>query len=177
MKTKFSLALADATRIAEAAEAEASKNEWSVVIAVVDDGGHLLFLKRLDGTQAASSDIAVHKARTAVLFKRPTIALEEVIASGRIAMLSLPGVTRVEGGVPIVYRGDIVGAIGVSGAQSFQDGIVAQAGAESRQNHVRLVATTFGALQSVEVLRSAFWLELRGNSVSLRARPKLPPQL
>jgi glc operon protein GlcG len=131
MKTKFSLSLADAKRIAEAAEAEASRNGWSVVIAVVDDGGHLVLLQRLDGTQAASSEIAVHKARTAALFKRPTKALEEVVASGRVAMLSLPGVTPVEGGVPIVYRGDIVGAIGVSGVQSFQDGIVAKAGADS----------------------------------------------
>jgi uncharacterized protein GlcG (DUF336 family) len=131
MKTKFSLALQDAKRIAEAAEAEAVKNGWSVVVAIVDDGGHLVFLQRLDGTQAASSEIAIHKARTAALFKRPTKALEEVVASGRVATLNLPGLTPVEGGVPIVYRGEIVGAIGVSGAQSFQDGVVAQCGADA----------------------------------------------
>lgn len=131
MKTKFSLTLADARRIAAAAETEAVKNGWSVVIAIVDDGGHLVFLQRLDGTQAASSEIATHKARTAALFKRPTKALEDVVASGRVAMLALPGVTPVEGGVPILYRGDIVGAVGVSGVQSFQDGIVAKAGADS----------------------------------------------
>lgn len=131
MKTKFSLGLQDAKRLAEAAEAEALRNAWSVVIAIVDDGGHLVFLQRMDGTQAASSDIAIHKARTAALFKRPTKALEEIVASGRVVMLNLPGLTPVEGGVPIVYRGDIVGAIGVSGVQSFQDGIVAQAGADS----------------------------------------------
>jgi uncharacterized protein GlcG (DUF336 family) len=131
MKTKFSLALQDAKRIAEAAEAEAVKNGWSVVVAIVDDGGHLVFLQRLDGTQAASSEIAIHKARTAALFKRPTKALEEVVASGRVATLNLPGLTPVEGGVPIVYRGEIVGAVGVSGVQSFQDGVVAQRGADA----------------------------------------------
>lgn len=131
MKTKFSLTLQDAKRIAEAAEAEAVKNGWSVVVAIVDDGGHLVFLQRLDGAQAASSEIAIHKARTAALFKRPTKALEEVVASGRVATLNLPGLTPVEGGVPIVYRGEIVGAVGVSGVQSFQDGVVAQRGADA----------------------------------------------
>ncbi|MBY6243269.1 heme-binding protein [Methylosinus sp. Sm6] len=129
MQTKFALTLADARRVAEAAEAEARKNGWSVVIAIVDDGGHLVFLQRLDGTQPASSEIATAKARTAALFKRPTKALEEVVASGRTAMLNLPGMTPVEGGAPILYRGEIVGAIGVSGVQSFQDGLVAAAGA------------------------------------------------
>lgn len=131
MKTKFSLTLDDARRIAAASEAEAAKNGWNVVIAIVDEGGHLVFLQRLDGTQAASSEIAVQKARTAALFKRPTKALEEIVASGRVAMLSLPNIVPVEGGAPIVFRGDIVGAIGVSGVQSSQDGIVARAGADS----------------------------------------------
>lgn len=131
MQTRYSLTLADAKRVAEAAEACALANGWNVVIAIVDEGGHLLFLERLDGTQPASSEIAVHKARTAALFKRPTKALEEIVASGRVVMLSLPGVTPVEGGVPILYRGQVVGAVGVSGVQSFQDAIVASAGAES----------------------------------------------
>ena len=129
MKTKFALALEDAKQIAAAAEAEALRSGWNVVIAIVDDGGHLVFLQRMDGTQPASSEIATAKARTAALFKRPSKALEEIVASGRVAMLNLPGATPVEGGVPLVYRGEIVGAIGVSGAQSFQDGITAQAGA------------------------------------------------
>jgi glc operon protein GlcG len=129
MQTKFTLTLADARRIAEAAEAKARENGWTVVIAIVDDGGHLVLLQRLDGTQPASSEIATAKARTAALFKRPTKALEEIVASGRTAMLALPGLTPVEGGAPILYRGDVVGAIGVSGVQSFQDGIVAAAGA------------------------------------------------
>lgn len=129
MQTKFALTLADARRIAEAAEAEARKNGWNVVIAIVDDGGHLALLQRLDGTQPASSEIATAKARSAALFKRPTKALEEIVASGRTAMLSLPGITPVEGGAPLLYRGEVVGAIGVSGVQSAQDGIVAAAGA------------------------------------------------
>ncbi|ATQ67213.1 MULTISPECIES: GlcG/HbpS family heme-binding protein [Methylosinus] len=129
MQTKFALTLADARRIAEAAEAKARESGWNVVIAIVDDGGHLMLLQRLDGTQPASSEIATAKARTAALFKRPTKALEEAVASGRTAMLALPGLTPVEGGAPILYRGELVGAIGVSGVQSFQDGIVAAAGA------------------------------------------------
>jgi uncharacterized protein GlcG (DUF336 family) len=131
MKTSFSLTLADARQIAAAAEAEAHKNGWSVVIAIVDEGGHLVLLQRLDGTQAASSEIATHKARAAALFRRPTKALEDVVASGRVAMLSLPALTAVEGGLPLLYHGEIVGAIGVSGVQSFQDGIVAKAGADA----------------------------------------------
>ena len=131
MKTKLSLGLDDAKQIAAAAEAEARKNGWNVVIAIVDDGGHLLYLQRMDGTQPASSEVAPAKARAAALFKRPTKALEEIIASGRVAMLNLPGLTPVEGGVPLLYRGEIVGAIGVSGVQSVEDGIVALAGANS----------------------------------------------
>ncbi len=140
MKTKFALTLADARRVAAAAEAEAIENGWSVVVAIVDDGGHLVLLQRLDGTQTASAEIATHKARTAALFKRPTKALEDIVAGGRTAMLSLPGVTAVEGGLPLVYRGDIVGAIGVSGVQSFQDGVVAKAGAENSGRSAILTA-------------------------------------
>ncbi|OAI23109.1 hypothetical protein A1351_19880 [Methylosinus sp. R-45379] len=131
MKTRFALTLADARRVAAAAEAEAVRNDWSVVVAIVDEGGHLVLLQRLDGTQTASAEIATQKARTAALFKRPSKALEDIVAGGRVAMLSLPGITAVEGGLPLVYRGDIVGAIGVSGVQSFQDGIIAKAGADS----------------------------------------------
>ncbi|MEF3367508.1 heme-binding protein [Methylocystis sp. 9N] len=131
MRTKFELSLDDAKRIAAAAAQEARSNGWSVVIAIVDDGGTLVYLERIDGTQPASSDIAQHKARAAALFRRPTKTLEEIIAGGRVAMLSLPHITPVEGGEPLVYRGEIVGAIGVSGVQSFQDGQVARAGAQA----------------------------------------------
>jgi len=129
MKTKFDLGLSDAKQIASAAAEEAVRQNWSVVIAIVDDNGLLIYLERLDGAQPASSDIAQHKAKAAALFRRPTKALEEVVANGRIALLSLPHLTPVEGGLPLIYKGQVIGAIGVSGVQSAQDGQVAAAGA------------------------------------------------
>ncbi|OAI22703.1 hypothetical protein A1351_03295 [Methylosinus sp. R-45379] len=131
MKQKFSLTLDGAKKAAAAAEAEAVKNGWNVVIAIVDDGGNLLYLQRLDGTQASSSETATRKARTSALFKRPTKALEDAVAGGRVALLSLPNVTPLEGGVPLVYKGEIIGAIGVSGATSQQDAQVAKIGADT----------------------------------------------
>nr|WP_026191546.1 heme-binding protein [Methylosinus sp. LW4] len=131
MKQKFSLTLDGAKKAAAAAEAEAVKNGWNVVIAIVDDGGNLLYLQRLDGTQASSSETATRKARTSALFKRPTKALEDAVAGGRVALLSLPNVTPLEGGVPLVYKGEIIGAIGVSGATSQQDAQVAKTGADT----------------------------------------------
>ena len=129
MITTKILSLDDAKTIAAAARAEAVKNNWNVVIAIVDEGGHLMYLERADGTQKASSVIALEKAKTAILFKRPSLALEEGVSKGRIVMMSLPGAVTVEGGVPLVVDGHFVGAIGVSGVQSSQDGIVARAGA------------------------------------------------
>ncbi len=131
MKMKFTLTLADAKRVAAAAAEAARRNEWSVVIAIVDDAGLLVYLERLDGVQPASCDIAQHKARAAALFRRPTKALEETVAGGRTALLSLPHITPVEGGLPLLHEGQVVGAIGVSGVQSFEDGIVAKAGADA----------------------------------------------
>ncbi len=131
MKMKFALTLADAKRVAAAAAQEARRNDWNVVIAIVDDAGLLVYLERLDGVQPASCDIAQHKARAAALFRRPTKALEETVAGGRVALLSLPHITPVEGGVPLLHEGQVVGAIGVSGVQSFEDGIVAKAGADA----------------------------------------------
>ncbi|WP_018267128.1 GlcG/HbpS family heme-binding protein [Methylosinus sp. LW4] len=131
VKQKFSLTLDGAKKAAAAAEAEAVKNGWNVVIAIVDDGGNLLYLQRLDGTQASSSETATRKARTSALFKRPTKALEDAVAGGRVALLSLPNVTPLEGGVPLVYKGEIIGAIGVSGATSQQDAQVAKTGADT----------------------------------------------
>jgi len=128
MHRKLALSIDDAKVIAAAGRAEAEKNNWNVVIAVVDDGGHLMYLERMDGTQRASSIIAVEKARTAILFRRPSAALEKAVASGRIAVMSLPGATTVEGGVPIIAEGEYVGAVGVSGVQSHEDALVAQAG-------------------------------------------------
>src|SRR3954453_3429844 len=96
------LSLDDAKRVAAAARVEAEKNGWAVVIAVVDDGGHLMYLERLDGCQKASSRIAEKKARTAILFKRPSKAIEDVVMEGRSVMMGLPGAVPLEGGVPLV---------------------------------------------------------------------------
>ena len=131
MLAHHALSLADAKTMADAARGEAERNKWSVVIAIVDDGGHLLYLERMDGTQKASCLVAQEKAKSAILFKRPTLALEKVVADGRIAMTTLPGATMVEGGLPIVFRDCFVGAIGVSGVQSSQDGIIAKAGLDA----------------------------------------------
>jgi glc operon protein GlcG len=129
MFQQTALSLEDAKRVAAAARAEAEKNGWAVVIAVVDDGGHLMYLERIDGTQKASSRIAEEKGRTAALFKRPSKAIEDNVLEGRIVMMGLPGAVPLEGGVPLVKDGQFLGGIGVSGVQSFQDGIVARAGA------------------------------------------------
>ena len=128
MHQSITLSLEDAKRVAAAARAEAEKNGWAVVIAVVDDGGHLMYLERLDGTQKASSRIAEEKGRAAILFKRSTKAIEDTVLEGRVVMMGLPGVVPLEGGVPLVKDGQYVGGIGVSGVQSFQDGVVARAG-------------------------------------------------
>ncbi len=129
MFQQAALSLEDAKRVAAAARAEAEKNGWAIVIAVVDDGGHLMYLERMDGTQKASSEIAEAKGRTAILFKRPTKAIEDNVLEGRTVMMGLPGAVPLEGGVPLVKDGQFLGGIGVSGVQSFQDGVVARAGA------------------------------------------------
>lgn len=128
MLTKKTLSLDDAKRVAAAAEAEARKNKWNVVITVLDDGGHLIYLQRADETQLGSIDIAIAKGRGALLFKRPTRNFEEMLAAGRLGFLSAPNVLPIDGGLPIVFEGQICGAIGVSGVQSAQDAQVAQAG-------------------------------------------------
>ncbi|PNG26165.1 GlcG/HbpS family heme-binding protein [Methylocella silvestris] len=130
MFVKKSLSLADAKAIAAAAEAEAVKNAWNVTISVVDDGGHLLVLQRLDDAPTGSVTVSQEKARTAFLFKRTTKSLEEAVVGGRAVMLTLPGATPIEGGLPLIHDGRVVGAIGVSGVQSSQDAIIAQAGVD-----------------------------------------------
>lgn len=122
------LSVEDAKRVAAAARAEAEKNGWLVVIAIVDEGGHLMYLERMDGCQKASSRIAEAKGRTAILFKRPTKAIEDVVLEGRTVMMGLPGAVPLEGGLPLTKDGAFLGAIGVSGVQSFQDGVIARAG-------------------------------------------------
>jgi glc operon protein GlcG len=129
MLTCKSISLAEAKAIAAAASARAVAEGWNVVIAIHDNGGNLVYLERADGTQLGSIQVAQEKSRTALRFKRPTKAMEDVVLSGRVNMMSLPGITPVEGGLPLVVDGQIVGSIGVSGVQSSQDGQVAAAGA------------------------------------------------
>jgi glc operon protein GlcG len=126
---KPALTLAAAKKIIAAAEAEALKHAWPVVIAVVDDGGHLLCLQRLDDAQFASVEIAIQKARAAIAFKRPTKVWEEMLASGQQRVLNLAGVVTSEGGVPLAWNDRIIGAVGVSGVKPSEDGQVARAGA------------------------------------------------
>jgi uncharacterized protein GlcG (DUF336 family) len=123
------LTLEDAQRISIAARRTATENNWNVAIAVVDDGGHLISLERMDGTQKGSIRIAEQKARTAVLFKRPTKAFEDAVLQGRPVFMTMPDVICLEGGVPLIRDGVFVGAIGVSGVKSSEDGVVAAAGA------------------------------------------------
>ena len=129
MHQKFSLELADIKTIAAAAEAEALKNNWAVTIAIVDDGGHLLWLQRLDGAAAISAHIAPAKAHTAALGRRESKVYEDVINGGRMSFLSAPDIKgMLEGGVPIMKDGQCLGAVGVSGVKSPEDAQVAKAG-------------------------------------------------
>lgn len=122
------LTLDAAKKIASGAEAEAKKNNWNVVIAVVDDGGHLMYLQRIDGTQTGSIDVAIGKARTSAAFKRPTKVFDE-LAKTRPSITSIsPNAVLLEGGVPVVVGGQMVGAVGVSGVTSQQDAQIAEAG-------------------------------------------------
>ncbi|MBP6057988.1 MAG: heme-binding protein [Nitrosomonas sp.] len=125
---KIMLTLDDAKKIAAGAEAEAKRNEWPVVIVIVDDGGHLLHLQRLDNTQYGSINVAIEKARAAIAFRRPTKIWEENIVQGQLRYLNLPGTLPIEGGLPIIIHDQFVGAVGVSGVRSFQDAQIAQAG-------------------------------------------------
>ena len=129
MKTKPELELADVKKIAAAAEAEALKNQWAVTIAIVDDGGHLLWLQRLDGAAPVSSHIAPSKARTAALGRRESKVYEDMVNGGRTSFLSAPLIDGLlEGGVPIVKDGQCLGAVGVSGVKSTEDAQIARAG-------------------------------------------------
>jgi glc operon protein GlcG len=116
-----------ARKATAAAIAEGKKNGWTVAVAVVDPGGVLVYFERMDGTQTASSDIAIEKARTAAGFKRSTKLLEDRIVEGRLQNLSLPGALLIEGGIPLIEDGRIVGAIAVSGARPDQDGVCVKA--------------------------------------------------
>ncbi|MFT5218928.1 MAG: glc operon protein GlcG [Planctomycetota bacterium] len=128
MLQKYTIDLESAKRVAAAAEQEAAHNGWNVAIAIVDDSGHLMYLQR-DKVQLGSIDVAIEKARAAFIFRRPTKFWEEVLAAGKQGYMSMPGMLAVEGGVPLEYKGEIVGAIGISGVTSVEDGLVARAGA------------------------------------------------
>ena len=128
MQTKKVLTADDVKRIAAAAEAEAKKNSWAVTIAIVDDGGHLLWLQRLDGAAPISSHIGPEKARAAALGRRETKIYEDMINQGRAAFLSAPLQGMLEGGVPIIVDGQVIGAVGVSGVKSNEDVVIAKAG-------------------------------------------------
>jgi uncharacterized protein GlcG (DUF336 family) len=129
MKTKPTLSVADLRAIATAAEAEANQHGWAVTFAIVDDGGHLLWLQRLDGAAPISAEIAPAKARTAALGRRESKGYEDMINQGRTAFLSAPGLTgMLEGGLPIMVEGQCIGAVGVSGVKSTEDAQIARAG-------------------------------------------------
>jgi uncharacterized protein GlcG (DUF336 family) len=132
MKTKAVLTVEDTDRILAAARAEALNNQWAVSIAVVDDGGHLLGQIRLDGAAPISAHIAPEKARTAALGRRESKVYEDVINGGRTSFLSAPYIQgMLEGGVPVIVNGDVIGAVGVSGVKSDQDAQIAKAGIAS----------------------------------------------
>ena len=129
LPVKKVITLSVAKKIAAAAEAEANRRHLTAVIVVVDDGGHPLLLHRLDNTQVASVEVGIGKARTAAIFRRPSKDFEDQIKEGRIAGLALPGATPLQGGIPIIVDGKVIGAIGVSGESPQEDEDVAKAGA------------------------------------------------
>lgn len=123
--------LETAKKVGAAAIAEAKKNNWNVAVAIVDNHGMLIYYEMLDDTQTASAIVAVEKARTSAGYRRPSKEFEDGIAGGRTAILGLPGVTPIDGGLPIVVGGKMIGAVGVSGVLSSQDAQVARAGTEA----------------------------------------------
>ncbi len=141
LPSKRVLTLDVAKRIAAAAEKEAAKRGSTVVICVVDDGGYPLVLLRLDDTQVASVDVGIAKARTAAIFRRPSKVFEDQVKNGRVATLGLPGAAPLQGGVPIVVEGKVIGAIGVSGNTPQEDEEIAIAGAAVTESAIRASTT------------------------------------
>jgi uncharacterized protein GlcG (DUF336 family) len=127
------ISLENAKKAAAAAIAEARKNNWTMAVAITDTGGHLVYFEKMDGTQVGSVNVGISKARSAALFKRPTKAFQDLLAGGGdgLRVLALEGAVPVEGGLPLVMDGKIVGAIGLSGGASSQDGQAAKAGADA----------------------------------------------
>jgi glc operon protein GlcG len=137
LPAKRVLTLKVAKKIAEAAEAEALKRGSTVVIAVVDDGGYLLVLERLDDTQVASVEVGIAKARTAAIFRRPSKVFEDQVRDGRVAALGLPGAAPLQGGIPIIFEGKVIGAIGVSGNTPQEDEDIAKVGAAALADAIK----------------------------------------
>lgn len=129
----LSINLDNAKRVAASAIIEARKNNWTMAVAIMDTGGHLVYFEKMDGTQTGSVKVAISKGRSAVLFKRPTKTFQDMLAAGGegLRVLRLEGAVPVEGGLPLLMDGKIVGAIGVSGGTSQQDGVVAKVGADT----------------------------------------------
>lgn len=127
------ISLETAKKVAAPALAEAAKNNWTMAVAIVDTSGNLVYYEKMDNTQVGSAHVSVEKARTAAMFKRPTKAFQDAVAAGGegLRVLALPGATPLEGGIPLLIEGKIVGAIGVSGGASAQDGQCAKAGADA----------------------------------------------
>jgi glc operon protein GlcG len=128
---KTTLSLATAKQVAVACESEALKNNSPVVIAIVDEGGNLINLERMDEAQIGSVEVAQAKAHSAIAFKRPTKSFQDSLAQGNLAVLKVPGTMASEGGVPLIFDGKIIGALGISGGTPQQDGMVAAAGASA----------------------------------------------
>lgn len=127
LETK-TLSLAAAKKMAAAAETEAAKNKWTMVIAVLDDGGHLIYLEHMDGAQIGSIEVAQGKARTAVRFRRPSKDFEDAVTANHLGVITLGDITAIRGGLPVMLDGKAVGAIGVSGGDAEQDEQCAEAG-------------------------------------------------
>ena len=139
LPTRKTLTLEAARRVAAAAEAEAKRNNWAVAIAVLDDAGHMVVFHRMDGAKLVAIDIAIRKARTAVYFQGPTKSLEEEVSGGRTALLPIEGFMPLEGGVPLIVDGVLVGAIGVSGVTGAQDGQCARGGRHSHYATISVI--------------------------------------
>ncbi|HEU0306932.1 MAG TPA: heme-binding protein [Lysobacter sp.] len=131
MRARQELTLADCEKIMAACLAEARRNKWIVAVAILDDGGHLLMLARMDGATPANASIATEKGRTAAVSRRSSGMWEQRIKEGRNSMLKMPGILPVQGGMPILADGGCVGAVGVSGVQSHEDEQIAQAGIDA----------------------------------------------
>ncbi len=128
LPTKPTLTLEAAKEVASSAEAEARANGWNVVIAIVDDGAHLIYLQRMDGTQIGSVEVAIEKAMSAVLYRRSTEAFRDAVGEGNLTVLGLPGAMPVEGGLPLSVNDQTIGGIGVSGVPPEYDGAIARSG-------------------------------------------------